>query len=299
MKTIRFTLVFLFVSSIFYSQNTVSNLIIEKGQTKKLPAASYKYNKVHIKSGATLEFLEGSTIWAVINCEEFILEGNIIYNSFKSGIGNIKTTTDDGFLLEYTFPESSIGGSGGKGGDSSRFILRLGGEGFVSKNQNGGGGGGGAQQTKYSALNGDDARGYEGAKGILTAAYSSGGNGGKFNNNHGGLLSINTNIFNSNENSWIFLNGKLGKNGTDGTDGSIDDAFSGGGGGGGSAGGDGGVLIVRATKYLGKHPKTNIAGGFGGEGGKRGETFNPPLFYGLNGKDGENGKDGYVSWLQK
>ena len=305
MKTIRFALTLLFVTSIFYSQNKVSDLIVEIGQTKKLAVGTYKYNKVHIKSGATLEFLEGSSTWAVINCDEFILDGNIVFNSFKRGMGKIEETIEDGFHLEYTFPETSLGGNGG---DGARSWQTFGGKGFISKNNNGGGGGAGAQETKNRLTSGEDSRGINGATALINTAYSVGGNGGECNNINGGLLSINANTFNSNENSWIYLNGNIGKNGENGKDGSLNNndsysnlknSFSGGGGGGGCAGGDGGVLIVRATKYLGKYPKTIIAGGFGGEGGKGGDTFNLPSFYGLNGKDGENGKDGYVSWLQK
>jgi hypothetical protein len=305
MKTIRFALTLLFVTSIFYSQNKVSDLIVEIGQTKKLSAGKYKYHKVHIKSGATLEFLEGSSTWAIINCDEFVLDGNIVFNSFNRGMGKIKETTEDGFHLQYTFPETSLGGNGG---DGARSYQTNGGKGFISKNNNGGGGGAGAQETKNSIKSGEDARGINGGSVFINTAYSIGGNGGKCNNINGGLLSINANTFNSNENSWIYLNGNNGKNGENGLDGSVNNndlfsniinSFSGGGGGGGCAGGDGGVLIVRATKYIGKHPQVNINGGFGGKGGRRGETFDPPLFDALNGKDGENGKDGYFSWLLK
>jgi hypothetical protein len=305
MKTIRFALTLLFVTSIFYSQNKVSDLIVEIGQTKKLSAGKYKYNKVHIKSGATLEFLEGSSTWAIINCDEFILDGNIVFNSFKRGMGKIKETTEDGFRLQYTFPETSLGGNGG---DGARSYNTPGGKGFITKNNNGGGGGAGAQETNFQNFQGADARSSAGGKAVINTAYSNGGDGGKCNDINGGLLYIKANTFNSNENSLIYLKGNMGKNGENGKDGSafnndpfsqIINSFSGGGGGGGCAGGDGGVLIVRASNYIGKHPQVNITGGFGGKGGSRGETYNLPIFDALDGKDGENGKDGYFSWLLK
>ena len=293
----KLTLAFFLLSSIIYSQNTVSNLIIEKGQTKKLIAGSYNYNRIHIKSGATLEFMEESSNWVVLNSKDFILEGNVIFKRFKRGIGNIKTTTNDGFILEYNFPENSIGGNGGNGGCFGGLFK---GKGYKTKNQNGGGGGSGSQETVNMSSHGDDAIKYQGAQAGLSKTYSCGGDGGESNNNHGGLLYINTINFKSNENSWIFLNGENGEKGENGKDGQFlfNDEFSGGGGGGGSAGGDGGVLIVRATRYINERPKVNVAGGFGGFGGKGGETFQTWSF-GLNGEKGENGKNGYINWLQK
>ena len=293
----KLTLTFILLSSIIYSQNTISNLIIEKGQTKKLISGSYNYNKIHIKSGATLVIMEENSNWVVLNCKDFLLEGNVIFKRFKSGIGNIKTITNDGFILEYNFPENSIGGNGGNGGG---YGVKFEGKGYKSKNQNGGGGGAGTQETINASSHGDDARNYQGARVNLATAFSSGGDGGRSNNNNGGLLCINTINFKSNENSWVSLNGENGENGKSGDSGSFNnnDKFSGGGGGGGSAGGDGGVLIVRATNYIGKLPKVNVEGGFGGFGGKGGDAFQSYSF-GLSGKKGEKGKNGYVSWLQK
>lgn len=293
--------------------DSLPDLIVKRGNTKRLNPRTHRFRNVKIEEGATLKILGNSRQWCIIHCEEeFICSGQIVGRGMPFGSSEINAVTPSNFNLSYSYPTIAMGGRGGNGGDS---ISRTrndrngrtanGGNGAPGTLQYGGGGGGGAaaqfcQMCRRAEVDaGDHAIDYIGGYGGNAGHQAGkGGDGRRANRNrNGALLYIYAKNFDG-EGGRVNLRGIDGEGGGDGGR-SGEDTYSrsksgNGGGGGGAPGGDGGVLIVETGNLINKFSRVNINPGNGGPPGSPGNGRGNP---GSPGRPGDDGEDGYEDWV--
>jgi hypothetical protein len=301
MQSLRLLFLLMIISSNCALSQGLQEIYVKSGETKRIPARTYKLNKLNIEKGGVLSVIENSRQWLVFHVEgRVIIDGSIVFENFYYTRDPIATTSPDGEILSHTFKMDNLGGDGGRGsfvggsnnhgGDGAKGTIDFG----------GGGGGGGVHYVGVGTSPGKNAIDYKGGQQGGSGQWGRGGDGSRRSAiKNGGLIYFYVNgTFSGN--GKIFLRGQNGGDGQDGdpgrgdTDNNRQHGSGAGGGGGGAPGGEGGRLIIKA-KDLNDQIEAVVNGGIGGEGGGA-TTSNTTAEKGDNGQDGPSGYRDYLDF---
>ncbi|HEX2880090.1 MAG TPA: hypothetical protein VHO25_11225 [Polyangiaceae bacterium] len=288
------------------TSDSSARLIVRNGERMPIKSGSaLSFSEILIEVGGTLAITGPEKAWTLLRTTgDFAIHGKIEVRGYQPSdqpTEPIERTAPDGEVLQFTYANNKIGGTGGAGGG---WVPVPGGSGASGTAQFGGGGGGGAGsdgERNGVRTRGGSASGSSGGAGgaVPGGRGGAGGDGGhRGGAGDGGLLYIRC------EGALRGANGTIDLRGGDGTSGAVGSDSSpgrrggcGGGGGGGSAGHNGGCLVMNVKGDL-VSPSVLIDGGLPGDGGSGGSSAqrwaNTPAGEprGKSGEPGQKGNDG-------
>tara|TARA_B110000211_G_C13952865_1_gene496999 strand:+ start:30 stop:935 length:906 start_codon:yes stop_codon:yes gene_type:complete len=286
----------------------LEELIVKTGEVKSINAGIHPpFSRIEIQKGGTLKCIEGSSWLMIYSKGDFILEGTIVCQDYKTGLKNIsgKSPKPDNQILEVIYPENKIGGKGADSYPLQRVETR--GKGALGTREYGGGGASGRSPLcRNNSCKSYDANGSKG--GVNPNSFvAEGGNGGrKKEYQNGGCIYLKIDGQLISDRGRINIQGSNGETGKAGENSTTINGprghvynMSPGQGGGGAPGGDGGLLVIKidANNIITK-PRIYNSGGTGGRRGLNGESPTGRRNSQQIADDGEVGNDGKPTiWL--
>ena len=286
------------------SRNNVEleDLVVAAGETRPLPARTYRFRNIRIERGATLSLLEGSNRWLLLWADgDIIIEGQIVGRGFRAHGQTTTDRTPDNRQVSHSYENSSVGGNGGLGGAAQYHgQSRAGGRGATGTTLWGGGGGSGGGLYMFGAASrltepGRDAVDWQAAPASPYGTESNGHGARTVGRSNGAPVLLRAGGTMRLTGGSVDLRGRDGEPG-ERAKGTCPGGFPGGnrggtGGGGGGPGGDGGQLVLIAADFEGLSEFTaRVDGGAGGPGGGTACTYGGATA----GTPGEKGAAGFV-----
>ena len=281
---------------------TPPDLIVGPGESRRLPARTYRFGNISIDREGELVLIDGSSRWLILWAEGDVeIAGKITARNFRAAAQEVRDMTPDGRELFHSFENRAIGGTGGAGGSARHNSSGLpGGLGAPGTVEWGGGGGSGAGLYMMGAATrltepGRTATDWRAAPATTWGTTSDGDGARSDSRRNGGLVAIRAGGTMNLTGATIDARGNKGADGKR-SSGDCPSGFpygnrGGSGGGGGAPGGDGGQVVLIASKFEGLNSfRALVEGGAGGSGGQTACTFGGATA----GSPGDAGTAGYI-----